>query len=146
MSSKIKVLCNFFRMLEPEWWVFISSQSDTSTDGVEVMSQMWEPGRKSTVLAHNDLDVEAPGFHEMSRGAGQSFKSSTWTNTIGFSGPFCMSTVWPVACRTTWLGLIHGDPNLFTALCNDSRTWMYATSKASRTQVGMGVAIYYVPV
>ena len=35
-------LSNSFRTLVPEWWVFTSSQSDTSTDGVELMSLMYE--------------------------------------------------------------------------------------------------------
>ena len=36
---------------------------DTITDGVDSESLTWEPGRKTTVLAHNDLAVDGPGFH-----------------------------------------------------------------------------------
>ena len=47
-------LSNYFRTLGLEWCVSITSQSDTSTDRVEVMSLTCKPGRKATVLAHND--------------------------------------------------------------------------------------------
>ena len=36
-------------------------QVDIITEGVESESLTWEPGRKATVLAHNDFAVEGPG-------------------------------------------------------------------------------------
>ena len=36
---------------------------DTITDGVDSDSLTWDPGRKATVLAHNDLAVDGPGVH-----------------------------------------------------------------------------------
>ena len=55
----------------------------------------------NVTLAHNDLAVGGPGVHWVSRGAGQSSRSSTCMTIMGASGPFCIPTVWPVACRTT---------------------------------------------
>ena len=34
---------------------------DTITDGVDSDSLTWDPGRKATVLAHNDIAVDGPG-------------------------------------------------------------------------------------
>ena len=50
---------------------------DTITDGVDSDSLAWDPGRKATVLAHNDLAVDGPGVHWISRGVGHSLRSST---------------------------------------------------------------------
>ena len=38
---------------------------------VESESLTWEPGRKATVLAHNDFAVEGPGVQCISRGPGR---------------------------------------------------------------------------
>ena len=56
--------------------------------GVRGVSLTREPDLNVTVLAHNDLAVGTPGTHEISWGPGHNFKSSTRTNTIGFSGSF----------------------------------------------------------
>ena len=64
-------------------------------------SLAWDPGRNATVLARSDLAVDDPSVHWVSRGVGHSLRSSTCIHIIGASGPFCMPTVWPVACRTT---------------------------------------------
>ena len=74
---------------------------DTMTDGDESDTLAWDPGRNATVLAHTDLAVGGPGVHWVSRGAGQSLRSSTCMKIMGASGPFCIPTVWPVACHTT---------------------------------------------
>ena len=41
---------------------------DTITDRVDSESLTWEPGRKNTVLAHNDLAVDGPGSTEYPEG------------------------------------------------------------------------------
>ena len=61
---------------------------DTATDGVDSVSLMCDPGRNATVLAHNDLAVDGPGVHWVSRGAGHSLRSSTCMKIMGLSGPF----------------------------------------------------------
>ena len=52
-------------------------QVDTSTDGEESESVMWEPGRKATMLAHSDRAVDGSGVHAGRPGGGHIFKSST---------------------------------------------------------------------
>ena len=86
---------------------------DTITDGDDSESLTWDPGRNATVLAHSDLAVDGPGVHWVPRGAEHSLRSSTCINIMGASGPFCMPTVWPVACRITCWGPTQGDPNFF---------------------------------
>ena len=95
-------------MSELDCCAFELFQVETSTDGAEIVSLIWEPGRKATVLAHNDFAVDGPGVQTTSRGAGHSFKSSTWIKMIGASGPFWMPTVGPVAWRTTCWGPTKG--------------------------------------
>ena len=43
---------------------------DTISEGVESESLTWEPGRKTTVLAHNDFAVDGPGVPLISGGGG----------------------------------------------------------------------------
>ena len=88
---------------------------DTVTDGDDSVSLMCDPGLNATVLAHNDLAVDGPGVHWVSRGAGHSLRSSTCMKIMGAFGSFCIPTVWPVACHTTCWGPTQGDPNFFWA-------------------------------
>ena len=61
-------LSNLKRMSELVDGVDELFQVDTITDGVESESLTWEPGRKATVLAHNDFAVDGPGVQLISRG------------------------------------------------------------------------------
>ena len=74
---------------------------DTATDGDESVLLVCDPGRKATVLAHNDLAVDGAGVQTVSTGAGHNLRSSTCIKIMGALEFFCIPTVWPVACRTT---------------------------------------------
>ena len=43
------------------WCRLVIPSRYTITEEVESESLTWEPGRKATVLAHNDFAVEGPG-------------------------------------------------------------------------------------
>ena len=69
--------------VEADEGVSASFQPETSTDGVESESLTCDPGRKATVLAHNDRAFDASGIHAGRSGDGHIFKSSTWIKIIG---------------------------------------------------------------
>ena len=56
-------LSNLRRISELVDGVDKSFHVDTIADGVDSDSLTWDPGRKATVLAHNDLAVDGPGVH-----------------------------------------------------------------------------------
>ena len=72
---------------------------DTITDGDESNSLTWDPGWNATGSPGGGAQFEVINVYEYN----------------GASGPFCMPTVWPVACRTTCWGPTQGDPNFFWA-------------------------------
>ena len=82
--------------------ILFAMAKDCKPFDYDILLAMAKDCKCASTFAHNDFAVDGPGVQLTFCGAGQTFKSSTCIKIMGVSGSFCMPTVWPVACRTTY--------------------------------------------